>query len=271
VSQQHDDTAPVEHDPTGMRALLGSLPEPGPMPEDLVARISAALAVEAQRGTSIDQLWTLDQHAGASGAVVGAGPGGGSAASDAGAPVVPLRRRLGLRHLAVAAAVLGVLGLGGFLVKSLPGDVAAFGTTAGSADSAAGAEDATAPGGKLALVAPAAGSGEVVVVMSGADHAADRLDVTAGQLDDGTLDPIADLTAESPSLGPIATPIGARACATALGIPADAGILVDVSEVDGASAAVLVVHSAAGRTAWAVDRSCTTGNTGLIRGPVPLR
>ena len=52
---------------------------------------------------------------------------------------------------------------------------------------------------------------------------------------------------------------------------ADAGILVDVSEVDGASAAVLVVHSAAGRTAWAVDRSCTTGNTGLIRGPVPLR
>ena len=107
--------------------------------------------------------------------------------------------------------------------------------------------------------------------MSGVDHAADRLDVTARELDDGTLDPIADLTAESPSLGPIATPIGARACATALGIPADAGILVDVSEVDGASAAVLVVHSDAGRTAWAVDRSCTTGNTGLIRGPVPLR
>ena len=107
--------------------------------------------------------------------------------------------------------------------------------------------------------------------MSGVDHAADRLDVTARELDDGTLDPIADLTAESPLLGPIATPIGARACATALGIPADAGILVDVSEVDGASAAVLVVHSGSGRSAWAVDRSCTTGNTGLIRGPVPLR
>ncbi len=95
-------------------------------------------------------------------------------------------------------------------------------------------------------MAPAAGSGEVVVVMSGVDHASDRLAVTARELDDGTLDPIADLTAESPSLGPIATPIGARACATALGIPADAGILVDVSEVDGVSAAVLVVHSDAG-------------------------
>jgi hypothetical protein len=120
------------------------------------------------------------------------------------------------------------------------------------------------------LVAPEAGSGEVVVVMSGVDHAAARLEVTARELDDGTLDPIAELSAESPALGPIATPLGARACADALGIPADAGILVDVSEVDGVSAAVLVVHAADGRTGWAVDRSCTTGNTGLIRGPVSL-
>ena len=119
-------------------------------------------------------------------------------------------------------------------------------------------------------MAPEAGSGEVVVVMSGVDHSSDRLDVTARELDDGTLDPIAELSAESPSLGPIATQIGARACADALGIPADAGILVDVSEVDGVSAAVLVVHATTGRSAWAVERSCTTGTTSLIRGPVPL-
>ncbi len=268
MSQQHDDTAPVEHDPTGMRALLASLPDPGPMPDDLVARISAALAVEAQRGDGIDQLWSLDAHAEESRA-----SDDEQATADGGAAVVPLRRRrLGLRHLAVAAAVLGVLSLGGFLVRSLPGDVmAAFGTTGGSADSAAGeARDSAAGSDALALVAPPAGSGEVVVVMSGVDHAADRLDVTARELDNGTLDPIAELSAESPSLGPIATQIGARSCATALGIPTDAGILVDVSEVDGVSAAVLVVHSDAGRTAWAVDRSCTTGTTGLIRGPVPL-
>ncbi|MGD8199392.1 hypothetical protein ACQE98_01850 [Ornithinimicrobium sp. W1679] len=36
-----------EADPTGMRALLSSLPDPGPMPEDLVRRIEARLAVEA--------------------------------------------------------------------------------------------------------------------------------------------------------------------------------------------------------------------------------
>jgi hypothetical protein len=236
------------------------------MPDHLVARISAALAAEEQRGDGIEQLWHLHDD-NVDGSAAAPSP---DDEPDAGRQVVPLRRRVGLRHLAVAAAVVGVLGLGGFLVKSVPGDVvASFGTTAGSADSGA-AEDSAAGAKAQALVAPAAGSGEVVVVMSGVDHSSDRLAVTARELDDGTLDPIADLTAESPSLGPIATPIGARDCATALGIPADAGILVDVSEVDGASAAVLVVHSDQGRTAWAVDRSCTTGTTGLIRGPVPL-
>ena len=47
MTESHDDRTPVEHDPTGMRALLSSLPDPGPMPEDLVARITAALAHEA--------------------------------------------------------------------------------------------------------------------------------------------------------------------------------------------------------------------------------
>ena len=35
-----------EDDPTGIRALLASLPDPGPMPDDLVERIGARLAVE---------------------------------------------------------------------------------------------------------------------------------------------------------------------------------------------------------------------------------
>lgn len=37
---------PEDVDPTGVRDLLASLPEPGPMPEDLVRRIEARLAVE---------------------------------------------------------------------------------------------------------------------------------------------------------------------------------------------------------------------------------
>ena len=54
MTEPHDDRTPVEHDPTGMRALLANLPDPGPMPEHLVARITAALAAEADAvvGTS---------------------------------------------------------------------------------------------------------------------------------------------------------------------------------------------------------------------------
>lgn len=37
---------PDDVDPTGIRDLLASLPDPGPMPEDLVARIEARLEVE---------------------------------------------------------------------------------------------------------------------------------------------------------------------------------------------------------------------------------
>lgn len=279
MNHAHDDSAPLEHDPTGMRALLASLPDPGPMPEHLVARISAALEAEAQaaRSDGIQALWGDAGDATESDSDDNAGTGP-DPQSDAAGTVVPLRRRVRLRHLGVAAAVVGVLGLGGYVVGSLDGGVMASLTAGGSADSAAdsgaaGAESGTSgddQGKARALVAPEAGSGEVVVVMSGVDHSSDRLDVTARELDDGTLDPIAELSAESPSLGPIATQIGARACADALGIPADAGILVDVSEVDGVSAAVLVVHAASGRSAWAVERSCTTGTTSLIRGPVLL-
>ena len=109
VSHPHDDTAPVEHDPTGMRALLASLPDPGPMPDDLVARISAALEAEAGRADDADELW--GRLADTSHEV-----GSGEGDPGAGGQVVPLHRRVGLRHLGVAAAVVGVLGLGGYLV-----------------------------------------------------------------------------------------------------------------------------------------------------------
>ena len=80
------------------------------------------------------------------------------------------RRRFGMRHLGVAAAAVTVLGFGGYVLGSLDGGVVAS-LTAGSrrlrsrcaADSAK--SEARAP-----FVAPEAGSGEVVVVMSGVDH-----------------------------------------------------------------------------------------------------
>lgn len=51
-------------DPTGVRALLANLPDPGPMPPELVARISHSLELEQQRRTT-----------GAAGAASGSGGG----------------------------------------------------------------------------------------------------------------------------------------------------------------------------------------------------
>ena len=40
------DKGAPEHDPTGIRELLSALPDPGPMPADLVSRINASIAAE---------------------------------------------------------------------------------------------------------------------------------------------------------------------------------------------------------------------------------
>lgn len=46
MSTPRDDAHVGDDDPTGVRDLLSSLPDPGPMPEDLVARIAERLEVE---------------------------------------------------------------------------------------------------------------------------------------------------------------------------------------------------------------------------------
>lgn len=244
MSHTHDDDAPVEHDPTGMRALLAGLPDPGPMPDDLVARITAALAAE-----------------------------------EDGPRVVPLRRRPRTRHLAVAAAVVGAVGLGGVALQVTQGGLtAAFdASTAGDAqggraESQSGGEDSGGGGeaGGSSALAPAAGSGEVLVVTSGRSYTAADLAPAARELVTGNAPELRDLAAESPGIGPIGTPLGARSCADALGIPATAGLLVDLAEVDGRPAAVIVATVETGRTAWVVGRDCPTGTTGPVSGPVAL-
>jgi len=274
VTHLHDDPTPVEHDPTGMRDLLASLPDPGPMPEDLVARITAALAEESRAAQAS---FTAKK----AGRVVDAPP----TTLDAG-NVVPLRpHRPTLRHLGVAAAVVTAIGLGGAALgawpSSLTGPIAAL-SEASSADSEAGAAPA-APGADESSKGGDAEAGAgvsdlsatdrldgVTIVMSGAEHSSDALAAAASTLVTTTYPTVTPLTAEAPGIGPIATAIGARTCADALGISPDAGILVDVSEVDGAPAAVLIATDGGARTAYAVSRSCTTRSPMLIAGPIAL-
>lgn len=263
MTDPHDDPTPVEHDPTGMRALLAGLPDPGPMPPDLVARITAALAAE------------VDAGAGPPASV----PAPPSDAGSHGATVVPLRRRrVRLRHLGVAAAVVAAVGLGGVLLSTTPNSLtASIGAAGGSADSAASAGKAESAvpnragsAGAAAGLVPRPGSGAVVVVTSGRSYTAAALAEGARALLAGPAPALRTLAAESPAIGPIGSPLGARACADALGVPADAGVLVDLADVDGRPGAVLVVDTGAARTAYAVERSCTSGRTGPVRGPVSL-
>jgi hypothetical protein len=266
VTEPHDDRTPVEHDPTGMRALLANLPDPGPMPEHLVARITAALAAEADAVSAPP--------------ADGAPPASGSIEDREIAPVVPLapRRGVRMRHLGVAAAVVGALGLTGVVLTSTgDGLTASIGAARDTAESApdaqsdAGGDAGGSAGGAespaTSPLVPPVGSGEVRIVMSGRAYAANALPDGVNLLVEGTDEDLPSLAAEAPGIGPIGTPVGARTCATALGVPSDAGLLVDLATVDGQPAAVIVVDAGEGHVAYAVDRFCTTGTAGLISGP----
>ncbi|QIM22401.1 hypothetical protein G7075_16770 [Phycicoccus sp. HDW14] len=297
MSHPHDDTDPIEHDPTGMRALLGSLPDPGPMPADLVARIEAALAAEAAAAADTD----LDQALLAAAAPVRVDadaqrPGAGALRpsedpdDDLDDRVVPLRRRRRSSwHLvAVAAGVVGVLGIGGLVVETLrPGGLqASIGMaedSASGADSAGGAAAPEAAGGGARTLFAEDGSLGVVVLGSGRRYTAAGLatEVRASLPWDGTGREPTTAPSGSESkgarpdretaYGPLSSADGARACAEGLGVPVADTVVVDLADVDGRAAAVLVATTAEGkRRVWAVSRSCTADAPGVLTGPVAV-
>ncbi len=288
MTHRHDDAEPIEHDPTGMRALLGGLPDPGPMPEDLVTRITAALAAESRRGEG--GAGSLAAPAlGPAGpaaapavepAAADAGAGAGSAPADRDV-VVPLRRRRrGGRVLGAAAAAVVVLGIGGVVLDRLaPSGIEASLGLGGAADSASVASGAAPEAG------PAAGAGAPSLPLA-ADRAAGVRVVELGPISSADLaaaasslvaPPYRAFPGTSPAAGgtragtSVADPGGARACADALGVPPGADVLVGVGIVDGAPAAVVVAPDSSGALhAWVVDRACAPGDPRVRVGPVPL-
>jgi hypothetical protein len=276
----HDDADPIEQDPTGMRALLGSLPDPGPMPEGLVARIAAALEDEAAAAGGVGD------RADRTGSVEGPTADGlgwaASAPPDASRPVlaevVPLRRRRLWVVAGAAAAAVVVLGIGGLVLQNLVPDglQATLGlTTEGAADSAAGAASAptTRPVG-VTLVAADEAQRVRVVGFDGDVASAHLAGVAAGLV----VPPYSDF-AGSPAVtsdtalasGAVADPAGARACATALGVRPTSEVVLQVGTVDGRPAAVLVATDPDGtRTAWVVGRGCSAHDPQVVTGPVAV-
>lgn len=254
MSTQDDDL-----DPTGMRALLRGLPDPGPMPDDLVDRIHATLS----------DLPTLDG-------------GSGSSGVSRGTPE-PHRPSWWARNggrAAIAAVVLigggalasGPLGLLSSVERQSNDSSAAADSSAGRAESYS--EDGGDAGGSttspdLAARRLEATLGDVVVRLTHRDYTAAGLATHYGSTARSPTTP--PLTAEAPSIGPIGTEIGVRSCLAALGLPRESAADVDLGSFDGRPAAILVVTLDGDRTAYAVGRDCTTDTPSLLAGPVTLR
>lgn len=250
-----------EHDPTGIRDLLAALPDPGPMPSDLVDRINASIAAEQ----------SAREHPN----------------------VVPLRRRRwGWQHVGVAAAAAAVIGFGlpALLTGTGPGDVMASlsgqgsgaddaGSAASSAESQADRGPGPASGGATPPVAPrtqpstggdkrVSGSlGQVALGASGTAYTAAGLATQARD----TLT-AHDSAAQAPKAqrGVADTATGLRACLTAIGVEAWMPVRGDASTLDGAPAVIAVVSSDTGQTVYAVSPACDAAHPTVLAGPLPL-
>jgi hypothetical protein len=278
VTHRHDDADPIEHDPTGMRALLGSLPDPGPMPEELVARITAALEEEARSSGAEHRRAPVPPVTPPADAQAPGDP------QDPPGEVVPLHRGRGWQLLGAAAAAVVVLAAGGLVVEQLSpsGLEAGLGLANGAPDSApadSAAADSAAGGDVRAEASGTLASDDtlhVVIVASGTDYTTADLADLASDLEPGTVtDPTAPdtgrLTAPDAPGGTVASPAGARACATVVGADPAEPLLVDLASFEGHRAAVVVATEPDGtRRAWVVERDCRVGAPGVLDGPVAL-
>lgn len=282
-----------DEDPTGVQQLLATLPDPGPMPADLIERITASLAAEQANHTpqSSGRPWSSSRS---------------SQPPDHHGPTVSRGWLLGLSTAAAAAAIGGVAALN--LLGPAGGDAGgslAFGhfPVEGAASSAAGrvasgsaspsaadpssADSAQAPA-PAATVGPqteregaagssspgparSAGTPRTHIQMSTANYRRDTLSAQGTQLFGKPRAALPPLSAESPAIGPIGTALGVTHCLDALGVTAQRAV-VDVARFDGAPAAVIVTDGPEGREVRVVSRECgaVTGRDVVLAGPMPL-
>jgi len=228
-----------DDDPTGVRALLSALPEPEPMPEDLVRRISASLAAEQSARPPADVSV---------------------------APLLATRRRTRRVLLPAAAAAAGIaaVALAGTGVLHLGSGSS---TSSGSAASAGAQLAATDDPSRKA--ASGAGAAEHIQV-STTRYTAQEFATQAGRLAAVPAPGVAPLTGEAPAVGPIATPRGLADCLAGLGVGPVTSVTADIAFYDAQPAVILVVLARGGRTAYAVGRSCSAADPHVLHGATAL-
>ncbi|MCH8614094.1 hypothetical protein [Arsenicicoccus dermatophilus] len=243
--QVPDPPRSTDDDPTGVRELLAALPDPGPMPADLVSRITASLEAEA-RGRQIPAAPPVEL-----------------------APVIPLsgatrtRRRPGRRTIPLllgAAAAVTAVGLATpALLEQLHGrsDVSA------TLDTSATARQS--PPGMAVAVAP--DLVPVQVRLSRTVPGDDLLREGRTMLADRWSPPVPH-TLEQPHVGPIGTPDGVRECLAALGGTPSRLLAAEVTSYAGKPAVVLATHQGEGVVVYAANLPCVRGSATLLTPPV---
>jgi len=257
-----------DDDPTGVRALLASLPEPDPIPAYLIERINVSLAAEqAQRAAT-------------------------SPARSSGASVTPLltaaRRRpgrflFGLAGVAAAVALVGVVG-NGLLTDQSSVETNSAGAAISSADQEgrAGATlgtdqgaggSSTDKGGKDTAGggAPYLASSPVISFEQSGTRYTQADFVTQVQ----TMSRVAPDTSPnsvtgSATAGPIGTTAGLTSCLGQIGAGSAQLVRADLASYDGQPAVIIVATTDGIPTAYVVGRGCSGTDAALLRPATPL-
>jgi hypothetical protein len=250
------------------------------MPAEVSDRISRALLEAARLRVEPGPLAPGSWTDGPDGAASGSRPGGGTVLAM---PSRAERPKPIYLAAAVAAAVAVVaVGASALHLTKRPNGAAALGDTYSSG---AGASPSSTPSSTPSSAQsstpssaqsspPATGSG-LHIQLSRTAYSPGTLAAQARTLLDHPGQPIGDLAAESPAIGPIATPTGLESCLRAIGARGGAdgapeAVSADLATFDGHPAVVVVVTRAGVSTAWAVERSCTTGAPGVLEGATPV-
>lgn len=238
-----------EQDPTGIRALLAGLPDPGPMPASLVDRINASIAAEQsdRQGSAV---------------VV---------------PLAPRRRHWQRAWLAAAAVAAVAVSVPALLSGWGPtgGDTASsFSTRESASDSAAGGAGSPTPP-IASYTSPASGTqdraekplGDLRVQASGTAYTRRGLATQARPLADSRK----AATAPSAALASAGTSADQlRGCLTALGVETWAPVDGDLATFEGRPAIIALVSTDTGQRVYAVSTRCRAAHPEVLSGPVPL-
>jgi hypothetical protein len=245
VGSSPDDDA----DQTGVRAMLSALPEPDPMPDYLVERISASLAAEqAQRedvpGSSVTPL------------------------------VASTRRRPGRLLMAIAGAAAAVV-----LIGVVGNDMLATNqtTAAGDASSSALPSDSREAQGAVPPSAGAKAAPGPVLTPASIEIRSSDVRYTASdfvtQVRTGrsaAFDSSQPKAAATTVQGQISTAGSLTGCLSAIGADGAQSVWADVALYEGQPAVIIVATTDGVPTAYVVGRECSQAHPALLRPATPL-